>query len=115
MAENNTTKIRKLQTAIQSKGYKVLYNTEQFYSKQFDNFLTMHSVSLLTHNNDTDKDVKVQIFRTTSPLQIILLLRDIWFSINNWDLPEDNQKWCEIRKGLFIFSKGIKEVVESAK
>lgn len=96
MASNSTT-IRKLQTAINSKGGQVLYNSSQFYSVQQHRPVTVYHVKQAVYNEYTGKNANVELFKSTSQIQILLFLRDMWYELNGWELPTDNEMWNELR------------------
>ena len=89
--------IRKLQTAINTHGGKIMYSTSQFYSKQQDRPVTIYHLKEAVYDDETDKYQNVEIFKSTSQLQIVLFLRDYWFEMNGWEVPTDNPVWNEKR------------------
>lgn len=97
MASNSVT-IHKLQTAINSKGGQILYNSSQFYSASQDRPITVYHIKQAVLNEDTGKMTNVELFSATSQIQVLLFLRDLWYSINGWELPTDNQMWNALRE-----------------
>ena len=112
MPNSNKIMIKKLQAAINNKGYKILYNTSQFYSNQQDRPVTMYSIKTVKYNEETDRNRSIEIYKSTSQIQIVLCLRDIWYLINNQELPTDNEMWNNIRATIEIFSKGFEGVLQ---
>lgn len=90
--------IHNLQRAINSKGYKILYNTTQFYSDKQDRPVTMYLVKQAVYDDQTGKHKNVELFKSTSQIQIVLFLRDFWFEINGWEIPTDNKQWNAIKE-----------------
>lgn len=100
MATSNSTMIRKLQTAINMNGGNILYNTSQFYSKEQQRAITIYHIKQAIVDEDTEKVTNVELFKSTSQIQIVLFLRDYWFGMNNWELPDDNPTWSKKRAEL---------------
>ena len=97
MATSNSTMIHKLQRAINGKGYRILTNRSQFYSESQDRPVTVYYIKQAIYNTDRNRYQNVELFHSTSEIQIVLFLRDYWFKINNWELPTDNETWNKIR------------------
>jgi len=94
---SNTTNIHKLQQAINQKGHKILYSTSQFYSIKQNRPITTYQIRQAQLDEDTGKTHTVELFKSTSQLQILLFLRDFWYEINGWEIPTDNEMWEEIK------------------
>ena len=90
---SNSVNIHRLQTAINQRGYKILYSTSQFYSKQQDRPVTMYQIKQAVWDEDKQKNINVELFKSTSQIQILLFLRDFWYDINGWEIPTDNPVW----------------------
>lgn len=112
MPASNKQMIKKLQAAINNKGLPILYNTIQFYSRTEDRPITMYQVKAVRFNEKTGKNKYTKIFESTSQIQIVLLLRDIWFLINNQELPIDNKMWNNIRQNIEILTKGLSSIYD---
>ena len=97
---SNSTMIHKLQRAINSRGYKVLYSTTQFYSDQQDRPVTMYILKQAVYDEEKGKHVNVDLFKSTSQIQIVLFLRDMWYDINGMEIPKNNEIWNDIKKGV---------------
>lgn len=97
---SNSTMIHKLQNAINSKGYKLLYNKTQFYSEQQDRPVTMYTIKQVVDNSDPTKKkhTHIELFKSCSQIQIVLFLRDFWYEINGWEVPTDNEMWNEAKQ-----------------
>ena len=90
--------IHKLQQAINGRGMKILYSTSQFYSNQQDRPVTMYQIKQAVYDEDTGKYKHVELFKSVSQIQIVLFLRDMWFEINGWEIPTDNQVWNKMKE-----------------
>lgn len=112
MPASNKQMIRKLQVAINNKGFPILYNTIQFYSRTEDRPITMYQIKTVKFNEETGKNKHIEIFKSTSQIQIVLLLRDIWFLINNQELPTDNEMWNKQRENIEILTKGMEVIYD---
>lgn len=95
---SNSVMIHKLQQAINGKGYKILYSTSQFYSDKQDRPVTMYILKQAVYDEEKGKHKNVELYKSTSQIQIVLFLRDMWFDINGWEIPKDNQVWNNIKE-----------------
>ena len=94
MATNFGTMIVKLQKACNQKfDAKLLYNKAQIYSEKADKPITILSVKKAVFDKKTGKTKNVEIFNTTSELQVVMFLRDYWYELNGWEIPKDNEEW----------------------
>jgi hypothetical protein len=99
MANSNSTMIHKLQQAINSRGYKILYSTSQFYSDKQNRPITQHIIKQVVPDDDpTKRNHHIELFKTCSQIQVVLFLRDFWYEINGWEIPKDNEFWEEAKK-----------------
>lgn len=87
------TMARKLQRAINSKGGKILLNTNQFYSEDVKNTVTVYVIRQAYYDEATDRTKSIELFKSTSQIQIVLYLRDLWFEMNGIPIPTDNEEW----------------------
>ena len=94
---SNTTMIKKLRGAINGKGEKLLYNTSEFFSESQQRPITVYIIKKAMWDEKRHRNKNVEIFHSSSQIQIVLFLRDYWFKLNGWELPTDNEKWNEIR------------------
>ena len=91
--------IKKLQTAINVRfGACLLINTSQWYSDESKRPITLYSIRKSIWDEDKGKRTNVELFKSYSQLQIILWLRDYWYTLNGWELPVDNETWNIIRE-----------------
>ena len=99
---SNTTNIRKLQRALNTKGMKILYSTTQFYSEDQDRPVTMYIIKRAVYDEEKGKNINIELFKSTSQIQIVLFLRDMWFEVIGKEVPKDNTKWNAIKDKLGI-------------
>lgn len=109
MASNIKT-IKKLQLAINMNcPFRILYTTNQFYSVSKQMPVTKYCLRKATLDYDTNHSESVEIFSTYSQLQVILYLRDLWYTWLGKDLPTDNELWNGIKERDKI---NYKDVIE---
>ena len=106
---SNSTIIHKLQHAINDKGGRILYQTSQFYSDEKNKPVTIYHIRQAVPQ-EGKRSKYIELFKSTSQIQIVLFLRDMWYGMNNWELPIDNNTWNKIREeknngGIKIASK----------
>ena len=101
MPNSNTVMIHKLQHAINDKGGNILYNTTQFYSEKEKRPVTIYIVKQAQWNEIKQKMVNVELFSATSQIQIVLFLRDFWYSMNGWEVPKDNKVWEQAKEAYY--------------
>lgn len=94
---SNTTNIHKLQSALNQRGRKILYSTSQFFSKQQNRPITVYILKEAVFNEDTNRTNAIELFKSTSQIQILLYLRDMWYELNGWEVPTDNEMWEDIK------------------
>ena len=90
--------IHRLQQAINNKGYKILYSTSQFYSDKQNRPVTMYHIKQALYDEKTDKNKNIELYKSTSQIQIVLFLRDFWYEINGMEIPTDNEQWNAIKQ-----------------
>ena len=82
------------QRAINTKfDYKLLLNKSQFYSDKTDGIIEMIVVKRAIFDEEKQKMKNIELFSSPSDVQIILYLRDLWYELNGWDVPTDNEIW----------------------
>lgn len=97
MRDNRQT-ILKLQKAINSKGGRVLVNNRQYFSKKAERARNWYSVTREVWNEDKGRYMPIEVYHGNSLIQIVCFLRDYWYIMNGWDLPDDNEMWNELRE-----------------
>lgn len=95
---SNSVMIHRLQQAINGKGGKILYSTSQFYSDKQDRPVTIYQVKQAVYDEEAQKNKCVELYKSTSQIQIVLFLRDFWFQLNGWEIPTDNPMWEDIKQ-----------------
>lgn len=98
---SNSVNIHKLQTAINGKGYNVLYSTSQFYSFKQNRPITVYQIRQAVWDDEKQKSKSIELFKSTSQLQILLFLRDMWYEINGWEVPTDNEMWNKAKEKYY--------------
>lgn len=98
MPASNKTMIHKLQAAINGKGERLLIDKSQFYSNDQDRPITLYRVSRSVFDAEKGKNKKEKLFETASQIQIVLFLRDYWYSITGQEIPTDNETWNKIKE-----------------
>lgn len=94
MPASNSTMIHKLQAAINTKYHeRILINRSQWYSENHDKPVTTYIVKKAVWDDDKKKTINIELFKSTSQLQIVLFLRDYWYELNGWEVPTDNEVW----------------------
>lgn len=94
MPRSNNVMIHKLQNAINEKGAgPILYNKTQFYSEQQKRPVNLYIIKKAVWNEKKHHNNYVELFSTTSQIQIVLFLRDYWYEVNGWPIPTDNKIW----------------------
>ena len=92
---------RKLQSACNKKfGVKLLINTRQWYSKDKNSPVSYYTIMQVVDNNKTGKESTVELFKTYSQIQLVLWLRDYWYKLNGWEVPQDNEVWEEVKNKI---------------
>ena len=49
-------------------------------------------------DEDKQKYKNVEIFSSPSDIQIVFYLRDLWYELNNWEVPTDNEEWNKAKQ-----------------
>lgn len=91
MPASNSTMIRKLQVALNSKGAKILCNRSQFYSDQQKRPVTIYKICQSVWNSSTEKYNHVELFSSASEIQCVLFLRNLWYAVNGNKIPPTNK------------------------
>lgn len=112
MASNIKT-IKKLQLAINMNcPFRILYTTNQFYSVDKQMPVTKYCLRKADINCDTHRSDSTEIFSTYSQLQIILYLRDLWYTYLGKEIPTDNELWENIKARDGITLDTYKDVIK---
>ena len=99
MAKVFGPQIKKLQRAINDKfDAKILVNKSQFYGKDTKRVGEILVIKQAVWDDDKQKFVNIEMFSSASDLQILLWLRDYWYGLNNWVIPNDNEEWNKAKE-----------------
>lgn len=101
---SNTVMIKKLRNAINNKGEKLLYNTTEFFSEEQQRPITVYIIKKAVWDDKRHHNRNVQLFQSSSQIQIVLFLRDYWYRLNGLELPVDNEMWNDIRRKIECLS-----------
>ena len=95
--------IRKLQRACNVVYDEHLcYNINQWYSDKHKREINRYVLHKQVFDEKAGKNIKVELFSTYSLLQMVFFMRDYWYMLNGIELPTDNEKWNEIRRGTIL-------------
>jgi hypothetical protein len=94
---SNASMIKKLITALNLRGMRIMYTTSQFWSAQQDRAVTLYNIKQAVWNEDRQKFDNIELYKSTSQIQIVLYLRDLWYTINGKEVPQNNELWSEIK------------------
>lgn len=102
MAANKYMSIaKKLQAVCNKKfGIKLLINTRQWYSDKEQRAITQYTLVQVV-STENGKNSTITLFKTYSQIQLVLFLRDYWYNLNGWKIPEDNKEWKEAKKEYY--------------
>ena len=87
---------------------KILCNRSQFYSQQQQRPVTIYKICQPTWNTKTERYSNKEIFSSASQIQIVLFLRNLWYLINEKDIPPTNRM-----KGAAEFDRKWKEYLDT--
>lgn len=88
---------KKLQRAINDNyDEKLLVNKDQFYSEEQSRAVDIYSVKKCVVEDN--KKTYIELFKSSSQVQIVLYLRDYWYQLNGWEIPTDNPEWESAKK-----------------
>lgn len=104
---SNSIMIHKLQQVLNMHGHKILYNTSQFYSEQQQRPVTMYYLKEAVYDEQKHRNINIELFKSTSQLQLVLFLRDMWYELNGWELPQDNEMWNAKKQDYNSKRKGV--------
>lgn len=95
---SNATMIKKLVGALNRNGQRVLYTTSQFWSEEANRPVTVYHIKRAVWDDEKEKFYNIDLYRNTSQIQIVLFLRDMWYTVNGKELPQNNELWNEIKQ-----------------
>lgn len=83
--------------ALNSRGLRILISSSQFYSEQQNRPVTIYHIKQAFVNENTGRTDSIELFKSPSQIQVVLYLRDMWYDINGWEIPDDNEVWNNIK------------------
>ena len=99
MPQSNSTMIHKLQRAMNEKfNQKICISRQQWYSEDQHRPITTYVIRQAVWDEDKQRNYNVELFKSTSEIQIVLFMRDRWYELNGWEVPQDNEQWNKIRE-----------------
>lgn len=90
---SNSVMIHKLQQALNMRGLRIMYSTSQFYSEQQNRPVTIYHIKQAVWDEEKGKFQNMELFKSTSQVQVVLYLRDLWYDINGKEVPQNNEVW----------------------
>lgn len=88
---------KKLQTVCnQMYGVRLLINSKQWFSDDKNRAITQYTI--IQTKKEDGKTSNVTLFRTYSQVQLVLFMRDYWYTLNGWEVPQDNEVWEEAKR-----------------
>jgi len=99
MAVNLLKTSKKLMQALNANGCKLTFNVKEFMGVE-GKPVKYYSVCAAEWNENRHKYDSRELYSTTSLLRIVFYLRDMWYSLNGWDLPTDQKQWNELREKI---------------
>ena len=85
-----------LQSALNTRGQRILCNTEQWYSED-RGAMNMYVVAKSQVNAEKGKKENIQLFKAYKQVYAVLFLRDYWYWLNGIPIPRDNPMWDEYK------------------
>lgn len=101
MAGSMIQTINKLQKAINAKNGRIIINHTQFYSEQSKRAIGLYTIKQAYWNEEKRRTESYEIYSSYSQLQTVLFLRDYWYNMNHWKIPDDNKEWIAMREKYY--------------
>ena len=76
MASNNAM-IKRLITALNRKGTRIMYCTSQFWSETEERAVTVYHIKQAVWDDDREKFSSIELYTSPSQIQLVLYLRDL--------------------------------------
>lgn len=107
---SNSTIISQLQMGLNTQyDAHILYNKTQFYSEEQNRAVNIYTIKKSVWDEDKGKNKYVELFSSTSQLQIILFLRDLLYKYQGKPIPHDNEMWEEAKRQYENKISGVRE------
>lgn len=97
MPASNRVMIHKLQNAINNHGGRILYEKTQFFSTDQKRPVSLYRISQSLEVDENTKRKKEKLFESSSMIQVVLYLRDLWYFISGQEIPTDNEMWEAVK------------------
>lgn len=102
MAKKFGPTIKKLQRAINTKVVdKILVNKTQIYHKDIDKVSELIIVKKAIWDSEKQRNRYEELYHSNSDVQIVLFLRDMWYELNGWEVPTDNEEWNKAKERYY--------------
>ena len=102
MAKKFGPTIKKLQRAINNVvENKILINKTQIYHKDIDKVSELIIVKRAIWDNEKQRNRYEELYHSNSDVQIVLFLRDMWYELNGWEVPTDNEEWNKAKERYY--------------
>ena len=82
--------IKKLQNALNINGRKVTISSKQFYSDDQQSLVTIYTIGERILDPVSGKKRNLELYSSSSQVYILLYLRDMWYELNDYTVPEEN-------------------------
>jgi hypothetical protein len=89
--------MKKLQKALNNQGQRIVVNRNQYWSNN-GHMYTMYIVKQYVWNEEKEQFITVELFKSSSSVRVVFYLRDLWYQVNGWEVPTDNEKWEKIKE-----------------
>lgn len=100
MAVNLNPVRKKLIQALNSKDRLITFGTRQFIGSRDKKLINVYSINESVWDADKQKYMQEELYSSTSMIRIVLYLRDMWYRVNDWPLPTDNEIWNKMREQI---------------
>lgn len=101
--------IKKLKIAIRNKyNIKLLITTKEWFSEQKQVLMPYYIIYQHHYDAKTKKSSQEELFRCGNKVQVVLFLRDYWYTLNGWDIPKD-KFWDEKKERYNVKYDGTRK------
>lgn len=102
---NYTKTIKKLQTAINMQGQKLLYCTSEFYSKDLQRPVIMYYIKNAVFDGDSVNNEV--LFKSASQIRVVFFLRDLLEYLNSGIRIDEAQALCIEKQKTYITKREV--------
>ena len=83
--------IKRLKIAIRRKSdIKLLITTKEWFSEEKNVLMPYYTIYQYHYDPKTKKKSQEELFKCGSKIQVVLFLRDYWYTLNGWEIPQDD-------------------------